>query len=118
MKVANGLPIGTSFKLFLDADSTTLFNETIEDSSKKLIISKEIEAGIIGANGFVTQPTVQQMNIELTDQQIAVIKNNKLFYATKVEIHPTSAPVSFRKNDEVRIEPVLSIELRMNPEDK
>jgi hypothetical protein len=118
MSVSNGLPLGTSVKFFLGTDSTTLFEEVITDSSKKLIISIEIDAGVVGANGFVDVPTVQDLTIELTEQQIAVFNNSELYYATLVEIHPTGNPVSFRKNDEVRIESMLTIEMVMNPKDK
>ncbi len=118
MALRNGLPLGTTVKLFLATDSTMLFNDIIEDSTQKIVISNEVEAGVTGSFGFVQEPTVQDVSVELTNEQISIIRNNKLFYATQVEIHPTSGPVSFRKHDEVRIEPVLNIEVRMNPEDE
>jgi len=118
LNVFNGLPVGTSVKFFMDTDSTTLFDETIADSSKKLIISEIIDVGSIGANGFVDQPEESVFTIELSDEQISIIKNRQLFYATRVEILQSNGPVSFRNRDMIRVEPLLDIEVHMNPEDE
>jgi hypothetical protein len=118
LNVINGLPLGTSVKLFIGTDSTSLFEETITDSSEKIIISEEIEAGTVGSNGFVSAPKEGIFRISLSDTQISVIKNKQLFYATKIEIHPTTTPVSFREKDQVRVEGSMTIEMRMNPEDE
>ncbi len=95
----NGLPLGGIFKFFLGTDSTTLFNEQIQDSSQKIILTTFAETAEIGANGLSNDPAPISANLVLTKKQLQIFNNDPLYFGAKIEIESTDQKVTFRKND-------------------
>ena len=123
MNSVNGMQVNLSFFLLLTFlsplyDLNTYAEYHWYNIFMWCIISQVINAGSIGADGFVDQPEESTASIELNDTQISILENEQLFYATRVKILPSDGPVAFRNRDMIKVEPVLDIEVHMNPEDE
>lgn len=120
LDILNGFPIATRASIYVSNDSTNLFDETITDPSAKLIISDlEVAAGQVGSDGYVEQPTVDQIIIQITEEQRSVFYSNDVFYiGTKATLDQTDGLVKFRPEDQIRLNGSFRFQYLMNNEDE
>ncbi len=112
----NGLPLTTRFKIYVAADSTELFNDVITDSSRKVILSANIQNAAIGNNGYVQEAVEGRVDFRLSSRQMEVFENETVYTAVKAEIDPTGQSIRFRPQDELRFEGVISFDAVVDPE--
>jgi len=111
----NGLPLASDIKFFMSTDSSTLFDESPYDSTEKFIAETYVSAASINADGFVNKTVKEENLIHLTQQQITLFEQSPLYYGYKVAIEPTSKPVRFRTNDQLRFDAVLKFNSIIDP---
>jgi hypothetical protein len=118
LDILNGLPIGAKMEIYFSATSDVIFDTTIIDSTKKLIIDDiEVSPGEIGSDGFVEIPFTDPYFRELTSTELQVFANPTLFVAAKLFLDDTDDLVKFRTTDEIRVNGFFKIRYRMNNED-
>lgn len=113
----NGLPLGSVFKFFLAADSTDLFNENIVDSTQKVIISAELDAGETDQNGLVSQSANKTIILGLSQQQLQIFNSKPIYYGAKIKINSNEQAVTFRKNDLLKYDGFIDIKVRVDLND-
>ncbi|NOG47146.1 MAG: hypothetical protein HND50_18030 [Calditrichaeota bacterium] len=113
----NGLPLGASFKFFLAADSTTLYDETILDSTKKVIISADLIPGETDENGLVTLPANEPIKLGLSQQQLQIFNTKPIYYGAVIKINANEKAVTFRKHDLLKYGGFIDIKVRVNSDE-
>jgi hypothetical protein len=98
--INNGLPVSSVTSIYVSSDSTNLYNETADDSTKFIIPELYVDAALIGPDGYVESAEKSEIEIALTDQQVAVFYSNEVIYiGTKITLDPTIGLVKFRPED-------------------
>ncbi len=114
----NGLPVGAQMKIYVSADRENLFEETITDSSRKIIIDDiQFLAGELNSDKFVIENYEDDYQIGLTSDQLYIFANDSVFIASKIFLDDTEGLVKFRSTDEIRANGAINIRYRMNNED-
>ncbi len=114
----NEVPIGAAVRFYMATDSTLLFTDSISDSTKKIILEANVDAGRVGSAGYVDNPTESTVTISLTEKQLQIFKDYQPLYTRQVvEVKPTNGSVRIRKTDQIEFEALVSVKFRINPED-
>jgi hypothetical protein len=96
----NALPISAVSSIYVSNDSTELYDETEDDSTKFIIKDLYVDPGLIGSDGYVESAEKTEIIIELTPEQFAVFYNNdRVYIGTKTKLDPTDDLVKFRPDD-------------------
>jgi hypothetical protein len=92
----------------------------IADSSAKFIISDiELASGTIGSDGYVQKPTVANIQVHMTDQQLDLFTRDTLLYlGTKILIDKTDGLVKFKPSDLIKISGNFWIKTMMGENEK
>jgi hypothetical protein len=114
--VFNGLPVGSSASIYVATDSTDLYSEQIPDSSSKFIISGiDVPAANVGLDGYVLTPVSNQIEVNLTQQQLDLFSQNEIVYfGTKTFLDETNGLVKFRLRDKISTNGYFRFEFLMN----
>jgi hypothetical protein len=115
MDAFNGLPISARAAVYVSTDSADLFDETIADSSVKFIISDiGLQAGTIGADGYVQTPVKDKILVPMTEQQLNLFTLDTLLYiGSKISIDKTDGLVKFKPSDQIKINGSFRIKFLM-----
>jgi hypothetical protein len=114
----NGLPIGADLKIYLSASRDSIFDETIMDLSRHIIIDDiRFFAGELGPDSFVVAPYEEDVQVYLNNDSLGIFINDTLFVASKLFLDATEGLVKFRSTDEIRANGYLKLRYRINNED-
>jgi hypothetical protein len=114
----NGLPIGADMKVYLSASRDSVFDETITDLSRHMIIDDiRFFAGELGMDGFVDEPYEDDIQIFLNRDSLNIFTNDTVFVGSKLFLDDTDGLVKFRSTDEIRANGFINLRYRMNNED-
>jgi hypothetical protein len=119
MNLYNGLPVGSQLELYAATDSSDLFNPTITDPTKKIVIDNIIlEAGTdLTGDGFVDQPFKDDLNISIKDSSLQVFSYDSVYVGSRLKLDNTDDLVKFRQTDEVKALGAFHLRYRINGKD-
>jgi len=110
----NGLPIGAHVVFYLADDPAELYDTDIADSSRKFIFEIDLNAAQTGEDGYVSAPSVTKVHVNLSEQTLAIFKQNTLYSREDFTIQPTQGPVRVRQNDELQIGGKVHVKYTVN----
>ena len=110
----NGLPIGAQLIVYAAADPVNIFNVDNVITDDIVFAAGEDLDG----DGFVDRPfTDTPSPIMLTEEQIRLFGNEKIYLATRLLFEDTNDLVKFRQNDELSYYGAFVFKLRINNDD-
>ncbi len=108
--IKNGTPFATEFNLILADDSLEVNNTTITDSTRKIVIKATIDRGLIGTDGYVTEAVENNVEINLTNQQMELFQKSPIYMGQKVVLLPTGdQQVKVRTTDTIEVQGFIQI---------
>lgn len=113
----NTLPIAANIKYYIAADSLEIYSDEIPDSliSKKIVIDESIAAGNVGASsGYVDTEEKSTIEIDLSEEQLDIFKNDTLYTRQVIEIPVTNGTVRIRQADGIKIEGNVNFKVFIN----
>jgi RNase P/RNase MRP subunit p29 len=112
----NTLPIAANIKYYIAADSLEIYSDEIPDSliSKKIVINESIAAGNVGASGYVDTEEKSTIEINLSEEQLDIFKNDTLYTRQVIEIPVTNGTVRIRQADGIKIEGNVNFKVFIN----
>lgn len=112
----NTLPIAANIKYYISADSLEIYSDEIPDSliSKKIVIDESIAAGNVGASGYVDTEERTTIEINLSEEQLDIFKNDTLYTRQVIEIPVTNGTVRIRQADGIKIEGNVNFKVFIN----
>jgi hypothetical protein len=110
----NTLPIAANIKYYIAADSLEIYSDGISDSSEKIIIDESIAAGNVGASGYVDTEERSTIEINLSEEQLDIFKNDTLYTRQVIEIPVTGGTVRIRQADGIKIEGNVNFKVFIN----
>ncbi len=112
----NTLPIAANIKYYIAADSLEIYSDEIPDSliSKKIVIDENIAAGNVGASGYVDTEERTTIEINLSEEQLDIFKNDTLYTRQVIEIPVTGGTVRIRQADGIKIEGNVNFKVFIN----
>ena len=119
LNLFNGLPVGSQLILYAATDSTDLFNPTVTDPTKKIVIDNIIlDAGSdLTGDGFVDQPFKDDLTISISDSSLQVFSHDSVYVASRLKLDNTDDLVKFRQTDEVKALGAFHLRYRINGKD-
>ncbi len=115
LNVSNGTPIGTNIMLILAADSMQLQNDVIADSTRKMVIKANIEAGRVDENGYVQTPTENEVVIRISHNQAQLFKYSPIYLQQTVTFLPTGdKKVVVQTDDTVGFDAYFQLKFRVD----
>ena len=104
--IINHLPLGTTVEVYLSGDSTTIY-----DNPQVVIGPISVDAGTVGPDGTVIEPT-SSVNIEVLDSDEIKVLENPILYTTQVITLNGSGgqPVKISGADYIVAQGVISVE--------
>jgi len=106
----NRLPLGASVEILLGGDSATLY------SSPEIRLGPiSIDAGAIGPDGTVIEPTVAQMALTLDSTQLGVLLHDTLWVGERITLHATGGnAVKVTATDSLSITGYIEVDFDVN----
>ena len=105
LRLINGLPIGAQMKAYFSINPDNIFDETITDSSEKMIIDDiYFQSGELNSDGYVYEIFDDSYFRPLSNKELSIFANPTVYIATKVFLDDTEGEglVKFRSTDEIR----------------
>lgn len=115
---SNGLPLGTHVVFYLADTTSELYNTEIADSSRKFVLEVDLNAGQIGDNGYVSEPSVTKIHVNLSEQKLAIFKQATLYSREDITIQPTQGQIRIRQNDELQIGGKVHVKYMVNVDEQ
>jgi hypothetical protein len=116
LEIINHTPLSAFASVYIDKDSTTLFNETITDSSTKIIYRDiQVSTGIVGGDGFISDATVSTYDLTLTTQNIELLATPDYYTGVKLTLGQTGGKVIVRASDYIRIRGIINARIKIDP---
>ncbi|WP_457565661.1 hypothetical protein, partial [Caldithrix abyssi] len=108
--IKNGTPLATNFVLVLADDSLEVNSTTISDSTRKIVITADIQRGVIGDDGYVSSPTASEVTIRLTEQQMQLFQKSPIYLKQKATILPTGeTKIKLRTSDMIELDAFVQL---------
>ncbi|WP_456409180.1 hypothetical protein, partial [Caldithrix abyssi] len=108
--IKNGTPLATNFVLVLADDSLEVNSTTISDSTRKIVITADIQRGVIGDDGYVSSPTASEVTIRLTEQQMQLFQKSPIYLKQKATILPTGeTKIKLRTSDTIELDAFVQL---------
>lgn len=109
----NHLPLGAQMRVYIGTDSTTLFSSPLT-----IIGPLSFDRGTVDGNGAVNQEAVTTSEVTLTNDDLQVFTNRKLYVAPVLELSGSNGQVvRIRAADYMQINGVISINARVGGEE-
>ncbi len=112
----NGIALGAGITLYLATDPNDLYNKSITDSSRKVIIKADIMPAQPGNNGYVETSQPSDVFLNLSDRQLDIFQFSPLYMRQVLELKPTDGTVRFRQSDKIEIDGSIEVKMIMNNE--
>ncbi|MBN2426321.1 MAG: hypothetical protein JXR46_02625 [Calditrichaceae bacterium] len=114
----NGLPVNADVVLILAIDSTMVSDTTAAaNPGDKIVISANVEAGAVGASGYVETPLSNHVSVNLDNEQLQIFKYTPIFVKQWVEIPQTGGVVKIRQSDEIKIDADIKAKITIDLDD-
>ncbi|MBD3225261.1 MAG: hypothetical protein GF313_11060 [Caldithrix sp.] len=117
MTFRNGLPVGGHSKIYIAVNRNDLFNDQIQDSSRKIILNAELAPGITDGDGYVQTPTESEVQLNLSDRQLDIFQFTPIFIRQELKINATNGIARFRQTDRIEVDAMIQVKGRINEED-
>jgi len=115
VQTANHFPIGAQLKFFVSRDSSNLYSDIIDDSTRKAVFMITIDPGEKNTIGVVTASTIDENVLKLNAQQIHIFEQVPIYYGAQVILPQTTASARFKNDDALHYEPALQFKVRVDP---
>ncbi|GAB4328020.1 MAG: hypothetical protein Kow0037_02020 [Calditrichia bacterium] len=106
LKVKNVTPLGGSIELIVCGDSTVSDIYSTDLSGNPRAFVKELtltEAPVDPQTGYVTTPTVSDVHLSLSREELKLFSNPPLKVGVRLKINGTATPIALKATDYVQI---------------
>ncbi len=113
-RLDNHLPLGVSGRIYISRDKDDLYSTVITDSSRKMIISLELDPAATDAQGYATGSTENWVSVDFDEDYRALFSEVPLYIRPEFEIAATGQTIRLRQNDAIDISGILNFKIRVN----
>lgn len=113
----NGLPLGADVKVMFASNADSIFIYSGKDSLRYAEFQTQLTEAETDGQGLVTKPSKLSSQFFFNTATINLLKQEKLYYITKIFIPPTSKKVTVRKSDAFNYGGYIQVETRVNDEE-